>query len=61
MSQSADDNQRVITDVDKVKLMKMEKSANWWSRYYASKAKLVNLFYLKYFFKEKSFFYFYRN
>jgi hypothetical protein len=42
MSESGHENQRVLTDPEKEKLIKMEKSANWWSKYYASKAKLVN-------------------
>jgi hypothetical protein len=36
------DGQRVLTTDDKSTRSKMEKSANWWSKYYASKAKLVN-------------------
>jgi hypothetical protein len=33
---------RVLTDQEKKTLIKMEKTANWWNKYYASRAKLVD-------------------
>jgi hypothetical protein len=48
---SSDQN---LTTSEKVKRNAMEKSAGWWNKYYASKAKLVEnefcFFFLKYIF-----------
>lgn len=38
---------RVLTQAQKEDILKMEKEANWWTKYYASRAKLVKLFYIK--------------
>lgn len=40
-SSSGLDEKRVLTSLEKLKRNEMEKTAGWWSKYYASKAKLV--------------------
>jgi hypothetical protein len=37
-------NIRILTNKEKIKRDQMEKVATWWSKYYASKAKIVFLF-----------------
>jgi len=34
------DNNRILTTAEKLKRNEMEKTANWWTKYYASKARL---------------------
>ena len=36
------DDQQELSTSDRLKRNEMEKTANWWSKYYASKAKLVH-------------------
>ena len=40
LNESPDDGPRVLTTAEKLKRTEMEKTANWWTKYYASKARL---------------------
>ncbi len=39
---------RILTTLEKVKRNEMEKDAGWWNKYYASKAKLVGFYFLRF-------------